>query len=354
MSRPLWVTQARAWPVASVAAVLPGLESVRGWTWPCGACGARTRHVSRGDRRGAIGLARDGRGWWCHECQQGGDLVDFIAVHATGKRFMELDTDDRRAVRDIAVRMGLCDGRASAMERPLRARVAPPPPPPIWPGPDPREVEDVLSAGTWPGREVDDFTEARGWGRVAQLLGAVGARVTPDREWAGWEELEEDHEGRPWWSGGRARTWRLMQPMVDVAGAVVGMQARCLGPAPVIEGKALPKALGHRMQRRGWFASPGAVRSMLAGEELASALVVEGITDFWAATVLMHGASPGERMPIIGGVSGSFEEPPAVKPGGLVYIATDADEAGDRYAAKVRAALPKARVLRIRMEVDDG
>jgi hypothetical protein len=280
--------------------------------------------------------------------------VDFIAVHATGKRFMELDTDDRRAVRDIAVRMGLCDGRASAMERPLRARVAPPPPPPIWPGPDPREVEDVLSAGTWPGREVDDFTESRGWGRVAQLLGAVGARVTPDREWAGWEELEEDHEGRPWWSGGRARTWRLMQPMVDVAGAVVGMQARCLGPAPTIEGKALPKALGHRMQRRGWFASPGAVRSMQAGEELPTVFVVEGITDFWAAAVLMHRASAAERMPIIGGVSGSFEEPPAVKPGGLVYVATDADEAGDRYAAKVRAALPKAKVSRIRMEVQDG
>ena len=354
MSRPLWVTQARAWPVASVAAVLPGLESVRGWTWPCGACGARTRHPSRGDRRGAIGLARDGRGWWCHECQQGGDLVDFIAVHATGKRFMELDPGDRGGVRDIAVRLGLCDGRASAMERPLRARVAPPPPPPIWPGADPREVADVLGVGTFPMGEVDDFTEARGWGRVAHLLGRVGARVLPSPEWAGWEELEEDHEGRRWWTGGRARTWRLAQPMVDIGGVVVGMQARCMGRAPTIEGKELPKALGHRMQRRGWFASPGAVTALQQGKELERVLVVEGITDFWAGTVLLSRAAPEMRMPIIGGVSGSFEEPPAVKPGGLVYVATDPDEAGDRYAAKVRAALPKAQVLRIRMEVDDG
>ena len=355
MSRPLWVTQARAWPVASVAAVLPGLESVRGWTWPCGACGARTRHVSRGDRRGALGLARDGRGWKCHQCELHGDVVDFIAVHGVGKVLRECDADDRGHVRDIAVKMGLCDGRASAMERPpLRARVRPPPPPPVWPGADPREVADVLDAGTFPMREVDDFTEARGWGRVAHLLGRIGARVLPEPGWSGWEELEADHEGRAWWTGGRARTWRLAQPMVDIAGRGVGFQARCLGRAPVVDGKELPKALGHRMQRRGWFASPSAVKSMQAGAALERVLVVEGITDFWASAVLMMQAPQAERMPIIGGVSGSFEEPPAVKPGGLVYVATDADAAGDRYAAKVRAALPGAKVLRIRMEVDDG
>jgi hypothetical protein len=148
--------------------------------------------------------------------------------------------------------------------------------------------------------------------------------------------------------------------MVDVSGGLVGFQARCLGAPPIAKpkdgkpGGPLPKALGHRMQRRGWFASPGAVRSMQAGQELEAALVVEGITDFWAAVLLMRDAPPSTRMPIIGGVSGSFEEPPAFKAGAAVFVATDADKTGDGYAAKVAAALPSAKVSRIRMEVQDG
>lgn len=352
--RPLWIDQVRAWPITSIASALPGLEAVRGRTWPCGACGARTRHPTRGDKRGAQGLARDGRGFKCHQCEQSGDAVDFIAAYALGKLLRDCDADDRARVREVCVRMGLCDGRSSPMERPLISRKMPPPMPPMWPGADPREVADVLGAATAPGAEVDDFTEARGWGRVAHFLARVGARVSPGPGWAGWEELEADDEGRPWWTGGRARTWRLMQPMVDIAGEVVGLQARCLGAAPTVDGKALPKALGHKMQRRGWFASPGAVSVMRAGQELERVLVVEGITDFWAASVMVSRAPPEMKLPVIGGVSGSFEEPPAVKRGGLVYVATDPDEAGDRYAAKVRAGLPGARVLRIRMEVQDG
>jgi hypothetical protein len=62
-----------------VAAVALGLKTQAprnasgGSILGCPACNADRRHPSRRDRRGAIGVRHDGRGWQCFECEATGD-----------------------------------------------------------------------------------------------------------------------------------------------------------------------------------------------------------------------------------------------------------------------------------------
>ncbi len=72
-----WIARIKAMGVAGVAAAV-GLEEVRKGSWgSCPAC-TNEKRGSR-DRRGAIGIRRDGRGWACHACKTTGDAVSLAA-----------------------------------------------------------------------------------------------------------------------------------------------------------------------------------------------------------------------------------------------------------------------------------
>ena len=88
-----WLDEVRR-PVGEVAEAL-GLDGDPRRGFVCPACHAERRD---GARR-AIGLRRDGAGWRCYRCGEGGDAVDLVAWHLGGARFRDLGAEDRRRVR---------------------------------------------------------------------------------------------------------------------------------------------------------------------------------------------------------------------------------------------------------------
>ena len=102
---------------------------------PCPACGAETRHPRRGDPRGAVGITRDGGGWHCFECENGGDAVR-LAAWLTVHRVPEKGNPAWRDVGRTCAKRGLCgDGQpATTPAAPRRVPVTHPPAPSRPPG----------------------------------------------------------------------------------------------------------------------------------------------------------------------------------------------------------------------------
>ena len=72
-----WIARLHAVDVAEVAEAV-GLTQLRSRSWgPCPACTSEKRGSH--DKRGAIGIRRDGRGWACHACKTTGDAVGLAA-----------------------------------------------------------------------------------------------------------------------------------------------------------------------------------------------------------------------------------------------------------------------------------
>ena len=119
-----------------------GLKSMRGHSYgPCPACGSDARGSS--DKRGPIGLTKDGHGWTCHGagCNGAGDLADLLAWKQSGARVRELTQPQMQSLRREASSLGLCDSHSGhgvvnpislvkrsrgIIEEPTRPPVAPP------------------------------------------------------------------------------------------------------------------------------------------------------------------------------------------------------------------------------------
>lgn len=91
----------------------------------------------------------------------------------------------------------------------------------------------------------------------------------------------------------------------------------------------------------GWlFADPWKARPMLRGEdtEVERVIVVEGLTDYLSVAAYAQGDS---KLAVIGGTAGSWRhlgDAPLPR-NSTVYIATDNDPTGDKYAAEVASVL---------------
>jgi hypothetical protein len=81
-----WLPELLARPVAQIGESL-GLafrpRPAPGSLAPCPGCGATRRGTD--DRRGPVGLTRDGLGWRCHRCDAHGSSVDLAALLVLGR-----------------------------------------------------------------------------------------------------------------------------------------------------------------------------------------------------------------------------------------------------------------------------
>lgn len=328
-----------------------------GFLEPCPACGASKRHPSRRDRRGALGLTRDGGGWRCHECNASGDGVALAAWLSVGKVPGKGDPAWADVRRDCAAH-GLCspdtrDGRPAA---PVPRRPPPPPRPPealqrlplaeveaLWSASAP--ASSVSSSSSNPAdRDAARFLAVRFGAEAAGDLAELDlARVLP---------LAGAATFPAWWPEAWASTWRLAVLAYEADGTVAGLHARAVrqldGDAPK---NRWPKGEGIYSFSGLLFADVWG-RALLQGHPpggLEGVLVTEGLTDLLAASLWC--ARSSRAFAVLGATSGGFGALARVRwPAGLpCYVATDGDEAGERYAAEVRAVLPRAvRVLRVR------
>jgi hypothetical protein len=157
--------------------------------------------------------------------------------------------------------------------------------------------------------------------------------------------LPDRYDYPAWWPYG-ARPWRLVVSMVDGEGALQSMHARSTEDTD--RGKTR-----WPFERRAsglLFADPVYARSMLRGldgmlgQTVERVVVVEGITDYLAAS-----SRRDPETAVLGACSGGFAALSALAAvwSGPVYVATDSDTAGQRYAAEVERALPGADLRRV-------
>lgn len=336
-----WLDEARAVPLEAVAAALDLALTDRGRALrPCPFCGQRTRHRKRRDRRGAVGLAPNGQGWRCFQCDGSGDALDLVAVALGGSRLPHLSRNQLADVRAWYASRGWCDGESKEVERhaPVRVRVAAAPSAKrVTQRPPEQEVAALWSAC----RSVAEDDEVATWltgrrfdpARVAErdLARALPRSLDPLPRWAACL-------GRPW-----TQEHRLLFPVYDDGGRMASLRARRLRDE---EPKSAAAAAGPG-SGSGLVLADAVARTMLATGQAPAwwdgalrLFIAEGEPDFLVLACLWSDANedaPG----VLGVVSGAWtpEVAARVPNGTTVTVSTHADESGDGYARAAAATL---------------
>lgn len=340
MTSARWIERVRNMRMLEIAAAL-GLktQAARGASGGailgCPACAATTRHPSKRDRRGAVGIRRDGRGWHCHECEQSGDGLDLIAWKMFGRRCPSL-TESELGELQTWIRERLHAGSAPSTGERTREES---PPPPCYPAAS--EVVAVWQrcARVDEDAHVGSYLESRAIDpvRVADLDLARALPSNGDTPaWASKWDIDER----------RAVSWResghvLIVPLFDQHGVMRSCLARCVRKASL---KSLAPAA---FERRGLLMADGLARQVLATGERPEwwpntqelrLVVAEGEPDH--LTIATSWADSDEFAPAcLGLVAGSWAPEFALRipnsPRVVVVIATHSDKSGDKYAETV-------------------
>lgn len=312
-------------PIAEVAAALGMTPGRRGSWGPCPACRADRRGSER-PPRGPLGVSPSGKGWHCWVCHAKGDGGSLASLALVG--VAHPDAEQVREVEAWAETHGLCLPRGAPRSSAPATPYRPPPPPAPEPPPSyppPHLIDDVRRTHPADTRcvvEVVAWQRSRGlgdmslWARARITARSVRALVPA---------------GYP-----------LVVPLCDAAGETRSVHCRRAD-------EERPKTRSPAgFDVRGLFFADSVALAMLRGTPPGAglAVVVEGVTDYLRACQI---APPD--VAVLGGISGSF-----VAIGALaclpadVWVLTDADEAGDRYAEQVAAGCPRA----VRVRPPDG
>lgn len=330
--------------VLDVAASLG--RSVRGQRFgPCPACAVEA--TGHRDRRPPVGVARNGEGWRCFACDASGDVVDVAALVLEGAALSDLDPD-RRA----RVRAWFEGGSTFAPVAPRCAPVAPVAPAPVYPPPG--DVAALWGACV-PLSEARGADELRRWLRDVRgidwrvLEGLDVLRATPADGWPEWCSNVARH----------ASVYRFAMPLYDAAGCVRSLRFRAL------TARRVPASTGDRLEwspvdapiGKGTAAAGYSTKGLILADPWGAALlagtlpvdawtgevwILEGEPDLWWALSAERpepGTPRGALLSIPGSGSWTAELAARIPDGAVVKVATDNDEAGDKYAQIVYADL---------------
>lgn len=332
--RPDRMAELRALSVTDAAGAL-GLTVTRSnGVGPCPKCNAETRHPKRGDKRGALGVRSDGKGWSCFECGTTGDVVTLVALALLGNVPAAGDSEGWRDLLSAAGDRGLCtisEGRPGPT-RPAPPRVVPKPPPPARLPPLSDELA-ALWASCKPVGYVPDV--AAEWA----TRGGIDLGHVEDRDLARALPLGARC---PRWAQFRGAAWsqgphRLLIPMFNAEGKMTSLHARAAKGAE-------PKGLSPTgCALAGLVMADPLAQLMLAGNDCGGpvrVVIAEGGPDF--LSLATHWSDADESAPaVLGVIAGSWSKEIAARipDGAQVLVATHADEAGEKYGAAVAATL---------------
>lgn len=352
-----WVDRLGREHVLEVARAL-GLETreprgASGGQAACPSCGAALRHPSRHDRRLAVGIRREGRGWRCYECDAHGDQLHLVAIALEGHRWDELGADGKARVKAWVVEWLHIGQSPSSTPTPKRLEVLPLDAPPVYPPQD--EVLALWDRAVPVNRDerAAKWLGTRGLSAL-RLANADLCRVlpwgAPCPPWAGRPALDANdeqpaREARPW----SKSAYRVIFPLFDADGAMRSMLARYVGVPPdarAAKRTQLKSRAPHGFERRGLVLACPRAALMLRGERLPKLRVVvgEGEMDFcsWVTAAV---PVPGELPTTLGVFAGGWTAGHAAKvpDGTTLVVATHADKGGEVYAAQIVESL-KARI----------
>jgi hypothetical protein len=347
-----WIEHVRAAGVAAAAQALGMNVGRHGDLAPCPACAAEKREA-RG-WRGPVGMTPDGAGWRCHRCGAGGDALALVAVARLDALPAPGDRDAWAALRRVCQDLGLCSD-VSTPRHPVRRneRADGSKPGRANPRPPAAEVAELWAAC----HAVTSDANVAGWLDSRKLAPALvartdDARALPAGRLPDWARCC----GRPWSAG-----WRCILPAFDATGALVTLRARWTGAGAAPNGvKAAAASAGPGSAGAAVLAcSLG--RKMLQTAAIPKAsppghaptlVVAEGEPDWlsWRASVAARGETaedarePHRAAPpalVLGVWAGAWTADIAARipDGTRVVVATDADPAGDKYAALIHRTL---------------
>lgn len=340
---PEWIERMRERGVLEVAAEL-GFETSAprgasgGSVYGCPACNADRRHTKSKDKRGAIGVEREGGGWRCFQCDASGDALHFVAFALRGSRFAELGDSAKAEVRDWCCKwLGLERSTSTFTARSIPPRSSGPAVAPPRAEPEPRypplnEVTSFWSACV----RVDAVPEVRDWlesKRIDPIAVADRdlARAIPHGlrvpDWASIKHVAWGHGG-----------YRLVAQLVDAHGVVRSIRARhVFGGTP----KSVAPVGYH--SGRLLFAC-GLARQVLA---------TGNVPEWWNGPALRFEIAEGEKKWLLRATlnrvdnefapayiaveSGSWkaEHAARIPKGSEILIVTDPDTQGAKYATEI-------------------
>jgi hypothetical protein len=253
-------------------------------------------------------------------------LTLIATVHALNLRA------DFRSVLRIGAEIGGLHLVVHELDSGERVAERPAPPPPPAPEPERTYPPESEVAALWAAaKSVSDDAEAVAWlasrGLDPDLVASDdAARVLPKGarlpRWARYQRASWTETGH-----------RLIVPMRDSAGAVKSVRA-----SRVIDGDS-PKRLppgGHKATGL-VMACPIGTAMLNGTANPPEVVIVEGEPD-WLTWVTRKTARPTARIGIVSG-SWSLAMAQRLPPGTIVWLRTDHDAAGDRYAAEIARTL---------------
>lgn len=359
-----WFAQVKAFPVADVAARL-GLTVYRRGndvSFPCPVCGKAVRHskgLTEGAKERAPKAAKvtpEGSGWWCEPCGARGDAVNLASQVVSGTT-KPATPETWAMVRRECAALGLCEADPRDSHPATAGRYVPPEPQQRSPEAMPSRLPAAEVAALWaacsrldavPSWDSGDWCgPARVYlsGRaldVSRLASLDAARILPPSERYAWPA---------WWPSSWSKVWRVAVPLFDATGSMVAIQAKAIEQADpktrnplgsgVVTGTFFADARGLEVLRGTW-----------TGQAVA---VVEGLTDFLAATQLAAGLQEHQRPAVIGIMAGSARALARVNLASCrLVVLTDNDETGERYFREVAAALHGLDGFRVRLKPLNG
>jgi hypothetical protein len=353
-----WIDAVRGSSVLAVAAALrlktaPARGASGGSVYGCPACGVERRHAARRDHRGALGVRHDGAGFRCMDCDVSGDAIDLVALVLRGKRFPELGSAAKDEVRQWFEQFA---GRDLSAEQP--GKVAPPPPAEPVNYPPEAEVRTFyeLCVSVDCDAGVSAYLKGRNIkpGRVEDFnLGRALPADMADLPWWAGKRDEENSDVRVSWP---ASGHRLIVPLYDERGLMRSVLARSIAQGAEIKSYAPAGFTRSRLVMAcpfgRWLLATGVMPEWWNNERQSLRIVIaEGEIDF--LTCATQWSDAAEHAPAtLGIVSGSWCDGIAarVPPEVTVVIATDHDDAGEKYAAAIAKSLANSNVTLKRWE----
>ncbi len=288
---------------------------------PCPGCQAEQRGT--GDRRGPIGVTREGLGFLCHRCKASGDALSLAALILTG------NTKPTKEGWQL-IRQKFLGAELPQYIAPTREYRRPPL----------EEIEEIWEKSTpvYDSDELVPLLEYR----------CLDPGILTQRDLC----RRIKRGSLPTWAGFAGNQWNqtghlCVFPLYDHFGQMVSLHAR-----RIAEGAERPKGLSPLGFEVGGLLFMDLLgRALFRGDAISWLLVAEGAPDFLTASLICEEQKLGAG--VVGVLSGSWLScvGKAVPVSTKVTIATHEDPTGERFAQKIaRSLTPQHQIVRWRYQ----
>jgi len=304
---------------------LIGMQGKRLRYGPCQCCNAdRTSKDTRPPVR-----ASGRHSWWCNNCEAHGDIFDLVSYHLYGTNSKGVNFTELKQFfmeRHVISKPRSTYKADDMAEHPPQAQVA-------W------LIKEGLVLDDWRVEEdVWNYLFHRGINPIS--TSARRANTELDHGKLRWV-ANSSGKKMPWWPSAWRERFPIILPMYDHTGKLCSLHGRSIDPTATRKTSA---PLGFSAKGL-FFLNSRAIQMCHGDVEPKEVWFTEGEIDFLS----LEQYTKEEQLTVVGIKAGSLTTqllpiPPRAK----IFICTDPDETGDKYAQKIIRLYPNNPLLRVR------